>query len=105
VANYVQNDEPEKWFQELTEDMYPDKKCKLETCVLHEHVVVCRSREGQGPVYLAMTAMAMPPAERLDVDHSDDNQHASLAPAPAPTSTSTTNDLPERHGLKQHGLS
>jgi hypothetical protein len=95
----VKNDEPEKRFQELTEDMHPDKKRKLETCVgalviQRMRAVVCCSGGGLGgPVSLAMTAMAMPPAKRLADCH--------LAPA----STSTTNNLPERHDLKQNGLS
>ena len=109
ATNYVKNNEPEKQFQELTEDMHPDKKCKLETCVgalviQRTRAVVCCSGEGQGTVSLAMTAMAMPPVKRIAVDHSDDNQQAASG-VPASTSTSRTNDFPERHGLKQNGFS
>jgi hypothetical protein len=49
--------------------------------------------------------MAMTPSKRLAVDHSDDNQQRSLAPASTSTSTTITNDLPERHDLKQNGWS
>jgi hypothetical protein len=110
AANYVTNDEPEKQFQQEVKDMHPNKKRKLETIVgrlviQRTRAVVCRSH-GPGPVSLAMTTMAMPPASKrlaADGDGGDDDGQASLGPT-RPISTSTKNDFPERHGLKQNGL-
>jgi hypothetical protein len=106
AAKYVTNDEPEKQFQEEMKDVHPDKKRKLETIVgklviQRTRAVVHRSRDDRGPVSFAMTALAMPPTKRLAVDGLNDDGQASLGPP----STSTKNDFPERHGLKQNGLS
>jgi hypothetical protein len=88
AANYVINNEPEKQFQEEVKDMHPHKKRKLVETIVGKLViqqtcaVVCRSH-GPGPVSLAMTVMAMPPASRwlaVDGDVGDDNGQASLGP-------------------------
>jgi hypothetical protein len=87
AAKYVTNNEPEKQFQEEVKDIHPHKKRKLETIVgklviQQTRAVACRSH-GPGPVSLAMTAMAMPPASKRfadDGDVGDDDGQASLGP-------------------------
>ena len=109
ATTYGKNDGPKQRFQEMIEDMHPDKAKDAMTIV--GELVISRVRSiithsNEGSVPLSLAAMIMPPADTVKADiacHKEDKEEPprkKLQTVITKKRKEIVNDLPDRHLLK-----